>query len=193
MTKLEDSVVVLLAAGLSRRYGAVGKLVADFRGRPLALHAAETLAALPFARRIAVCRTGDDDLAGLLETAGYEVVRNPDTARGLASSLALGVEAAGEPEALVVCLADMPLIDGAHVRQLVERLTPGGIVASAADEREPPSPPAAFSREYFPELLRLEGDKGARHLLQVAARLVAPAGTLADFDTPEDFQQRQGQ
>lgn len=187
MAKLENSVVVLLAAGLSRRYGAVGKLVADFRGRPLALHAAETLGALPFATRIAVCRTGDDDLAALLEAAGFEVVRNPDTARGLASSLAVGVEAAEQPDALVVCLADMPLIDGGHVRRVVERVTPGGIVASVAGPREVPTPPAAFSREYLPELLRIEGDRGARHLLQIAERLVAPEGTLADFDTPEDF------
>jgi molybdenum cofactor cytidylyltransferase len=187
VAKLENSVVVLLAAGLSRRYGAVGKLVADFRGKPLARHAAETIGALPFSRRIAVCRTGDDDLAGLLDGLGFEVVRNPDTARGQASSLALGVEAAGEPEALVVCLADMPLIAAGHLRTLVERVTPGGIVTSVASLSGPPTPPAAFSREVLPELLRIEGDKGARHLLQIAERVVAPEGSLADFDTPEDF------
>lgn len=187
MARIENSVVVLLAAGLSRRYGTVGKLVADFRGRPLALHAAETIGALPFARRIAVCRAGDDDLAGLLEEAGFSVVRNPDTARGLASSLAIGVEAAGQPEALLICLADMPMIDAGHLRTLLDRLTPGGIVASVDGPNGAPTPPAAFSREHLPELLRIEGDKGARHLLQIAERVVAPATTLADFDTPEDF------
>lgn len=187
MARIENSVVVLLAAGLSLRYGAVGKLVADFRGRPLAWHAAETIGALPFARRIAVCRTGDDHLAAMIEGLGFAVVRNPDTARGQASSLALGVEAAGQPEALMVCLADMPLVDARHLRMLVERVTPGGIVASVAGPREQPMPPAVFSREYLPELLRIEGDRGARHLLQIAERVVAPEGTLADFDTPEDF------
>jgi len=187
VAKLEQSVVVLLAAGLSRRYGAVGKLVADFRGKPLARYAAETIGALPFARRIAVCRTGDDDLAAMLVGLGIEVMRNPDTARGQASSLAIGVEAAGQPEALMVCLADMPMIDGGHLRTVVERVTPGGIVASVASLNGQPTPPAAFSREYLPELLRIEGDKGARHLLQIAERVVAPEGTLADFDTPEDF------
>jgi len=187
VAKIEISVVVLLAAGLSRRYGAVGKLVADFRGKPLAQHAAETIAALSLARRIAVCRTGDDDLAAILEGLGFEVVRNPDTARGLASSLVVGVEAAGQPETLVVCLADMPLIEAGHLRALVERVTPGGIVASIASLGGPPTPPAAFSREVLPELLRIEGDKGARHLLQIAERVVAPEGSLADFDTPEDF------
>jgi len=187
VARIEDTALVLLAAGLSRRYGTASKLVASYRGKPLALHAAETLAALPFARHIAVCRSGDDDLAVLLADAGFEVITNPDTARGQASSIVLGVEAAGEPEALMICLADMPLVSAAHVRAVVERVTPGGIVASVNGPADPPMPPAAFDREYLPELLRLEGDKGARHLLQIAERVVAPDGTLADLDTPADF------
>jgi CTP:molybdopterin cytidylyltransferase MocA len=64
---------------------------------------------------------------------------------------------------------------------------PGTIAASVATPQSEPTPPAAFAREYLAELQRLEGDKGARHLLQLADRIVAPAGSLADFDTPEDF------
>ena len=187
MARLETTALVLLAAGLSRRYGPASKLVAFYRGKPLALHAASMLATLPFARHIAVCRTGDDDLAALLAGAGFEVITNPDTARGQASSIILGVAAAGQPDALMICLADMPFVSAGHVRAVVERLTPGGIVASVNAPADPPMPPAAFAREHLPELLRLEGDTGARHLLQIAERVVAPEGTLADFDTPADF------
>jgi molybdenum cofactor cytidylyltransferase len=186
VARIEDSAVVLLAAGLSRRYGA-DKLLADFRDKPLGRHAAETISALPFAQRIAVCRTGDDALVAILAGLGFKVVCNPDPARGQASSLAIGVAAAGQPEALVVCLADMPLIDPGHLLTLMARLTPGGMVASVAGPDEPPTPPAAFSRTWLPELLRIDGDKGARGLLRSAERVVAPAGTLMDFDTPEDF------
>ncbi len=191
MAKLETSVAVLLAAGLSRRYGGAGKLVAELRGKPLALHAAGTIAALPFSRRLAVCRSGDDELAAMLDQLGFVVVRNPDPAQGMASSLALGVAAAGEPEALVIALADMPLVTAAHLRMLVDRLALGSIVASVARDSDAPTPPAAFSRPYLPDLLRLTGDKGARHLLQGADLVVAPEGTLADFDTPEDFRRAQ--
>ena len=179
--------MVLLAAGLSRRYGAADKLLATYRGKPLAQHAAETLAALPFGSHIAVCRHGDDDLATLLIRFGFQLVHNPDSARGMASSLALGIAAAGEPDALLVCLADMPLVAPGHLLDMVSRITPRGIVASTAGPLAPPTPPAAFAREYLPDLLCLEGDAGARHLLQRAERVVAPAGTLADFDTPDDF------
>jgi molybdenum cofactor cytidylyltransferase len=191
MTRIENTVAVLLAAGLSRRYGGAGKLVAEFRGKPLVLHAAGTIAALPFSRRLAVCRSGDDELAAMLDQLGFVVVRNPDPAQGMASSLALGVAAAGEPEALVIALADMPLVTAAHLRMLVDRLALGSIVASVARDSDAPTPPAAFSRPYLPDLLRLTGDKGARHLLQGADLVVAPEGTLADFDTPEDFRRAQ--
>lgn len=191
MTRIENTVAVLLAAGLSRRYGGAGKLLAEFRGKPLVLHAAGTIAALPFSRRLAVCRRGDDELAAMLDQLGFVVVRNPDPAQGMASSLALGVAAAGEPEALVIALADMPLVTAAHLRMLVDRLAPGSIVASVARDGDAPTPPAAFSRPHLPDLLRLTGDKGARHLLQGADLVVAPEGTLTDFDTPEDFRRAQ--
>lgn len=187
MARLEDTAVVLLAAGLSRRYGAVGKLVADYRGKPLGRHAAETLSTMPFARHIAVCRTGDDDLAALLRSLGFEIVFNPDTSRGMATSLALGVEAAGSPSSLMVCLADMPHVTTDHLGAVVAAVSPGRIVASTEGPGQPASPPAAFASEYFAELRRLEGDAGARHLLRIAEFVTAPAGTLADFDTPEDF------
>ncbi len=187
MARLERSVAVLLAAGLSQRFGGPGKLVATFRGSPLAMHAARTITALPLSRRLAVCRSDDDELAAMLAEIGFAVVRNPDASRGLASSLALGVQAAGDPEALLVCLGDMPLVGEAHLRTLIERVAPGGIVASVAGPGEAPMPPAAFSRGRLPELLVISGDRGARHLLQSADLQVAPAGTLADFDTREDF------
>ena len=81
----------------------------------------------------------------------------------------------------------MRLVTAEHLRRVVGRVTPGGIVASVPAPTQPPSPPAAFSREFIPELLRLEGDAGARHLLQTAERIVAPAGSLKDFDTQADF------
>lgn len=188
MADIAQTALLLLAAGLSRRYGAADKLVATYRGKPLAQHAAETLAALPVMRHLAVCRHGDDDLAQLLSRLGFQLVRNPYSARGLASSLALGVAAAGSPDALLVCLADMPLVTPGHLLDIVARVTPGGIVASTAGPLAPPTPPAAFAREVLPQLLRLEGDTGARHLLQIAERVIAPAGTLVDFDTPDDFE-----
>jgi molybdenum cofactor cytidylyltransferase len=183
---MTDTAVVLLAAGLSRRYGAVGKLVANYRGKPLALHIADTLNGMSFARRVAVCRSGDEDLAQLLRDRDFAVVLNPDTARGMASSLALGIEAVDAADAAMICLADMPNVTIGHLHACLDLSRTADIVASAV-EGGAPTPPAVFHRRHFPELLALEGDKGARSLLGHARLVTAPAAELADFDTPGDF------
>jgi len=182
---MADPAVVLLAAGLSRRYGAVGKLVADYRGKPLALHIADRLGELAPSQRIAICRSGDEDLAALLRGRGFSIVLNPDTARGMASSLSLGI-AAIVSDAAIVCLADMPNVSGRHLRGLIEAGRRAGLAASAVADG-PPMPPAYFGRAYFADLMALEGDRGARGLLGGAPRVVASAEELADVDTPADF------
>jgi len=182
---MADPAVVLLAAGLSRRYGAVGKLVADYRGRPLALHVADTLGAVSLSQRIAVCRSGDDDLAAMLRGRGFGVVLNPDSARGMASSLALGIEAV-RGDAVIVCLADMPEVSIGHLEAVIEAGRHAGIAASAI-VGGPPMPPAYFARAHFTELLQLEGDQGARSLLGMAPLVIAAAPELADIDKPDDF------
>jgi len=182
---MAEPAVVLLAAGLSRRYGAVGKLVANYRGKPLVLHMADTLNAMVLSQRIAVCRSGDDDLAALLEGRGFEVVLNPDTARGMASSLVLGIEVV-EADAAIVCLADMPNVSVGHLNAVIHAGRRAGIAASAI-EGGSPTPPAYFGRAHFADLMALEGDKGARGLLGNAPLVTAPADELADVDIPADF------
>lgn len=182
---MAEPAVVLLAAGLSRRYGAVGKLLADYRGKPLALHIADTLAALALSQRLAVCRSGDEDLAAVLRRHGFSIVLNPDTARGMASSLALGIEAV-TGDAALVCLADMPNVSAGHLRAVIDAGRRDGIAASKA-EGGPPTPPAYFGRAHFAGLMALQGDRGARGLLGNAPLVVAPADELADVDTPADF------
>ena len=183
---MADLAIALLAAGLSRRYGDASKLLAPWRGKPLALHIAETLDALPLVQRVAVCRTGADDLATLLAAHGFTIVFNPDPARGMSSSLALGIEALATADRALICLADMPKISLAHLNALIAASATSDIVASAT-ENGPPTPPAIFARRHFPALLALHGDRGARALLGDAPRITGPAAELADFDTPSDF------
>ncbi|RYE10099.1 MAG: nucleotidyltransferase family protein [Hyphomicrobiales bacterium] len=187
MAELSDVTVALLAAGLSRRYGAADKLLAAFNGKPLASHAADMLAALPFARHVAVCSpTGP--LGDSLVASGFTLVPNAEPERGLGHSLSLAVKAAtGHSSVLLICLADMPLVTPAHLLDLIGRANRSTIVASVADATAPPMPPVSIGRDYFARLSQLDGDQGARPLLATAIRVVAPPGTLRDFDTPEDF------
>jgi CTP:molybdopterin cytidylyltransferase MocA len=60
-------------------------------------------------------------------------------------------------------------------------------VASTIGEDNPRTPPVVFSKDFLPRLATLQGDEGARHLMHLAGAVVAPARTLMDFDTAEDF------
>ena len=190
MAALSRTAAVVLAAGLSRRYGPASKLYAELDGKPLALHIAQTVGALPLARRFAVCRFGDEELARMFEREGFTVVINPDSARGLSSSLAVGVEAVEtlpDIDAVLVCLADMPNVSRRLLQALVGELEGPADIVGSATRSGPPTPPAVFGRSHFEDLMALEGDKGARELLANARLVRAMGSELDDFDTPADF------
>lgn len=185
MIAAERVALVMLAAGLSRRFGTEDKLLHPLAGLPLGLHAARTLLGLPFAARIAVTRAPAPDYAAY----GFTAVTNPDPAAGQAGSIMLGIAHARPvaPEAVLILLADMPFITEAHVLAVLGRFAGAqSIVASAIDGAHP-SPPALFGRGLLDRLEALDGDSGARALLQGAALVSAPAAELRDIDTPFDL------
>lgn len=178
--------VALLAAGRSTRFGADDKLAAPFRGTMLGLHAARALAGLPFVARWVIVR---DDLAHPClpgwRAAGFTPVGNPDADEGIATSLRLAVRQAEEAGvgALLVCLADMPLVTTAHFAALLAAAERGCDIAASRDGALV-SPPAIFARRHFAALGELRGDKGAKALLGGAERVDSAPGTLADVDDP---------
>ena len=189
MPRIEDSVLVLLAAGRSTRFGAGRhKLHQELAGRPLGVVAATTLAALPFRARVVVTAVG-----GLnFEALGFREVVNDDPEAGMGRSVALGVEAADRlgAAAVLVALADMPCVTAAHVERLFATAGGAGVVASS--DGHAAKPPALFTRDQFARLRALSGDVGARALLRDAALVVAPADELVDVDTAEELDQLRG-
>jgi molybdenum cofactor cytidylyltransferase len=176
---------VLLAAGRSERFGA-DKLAAELGGRPLCHHAAAMLAALPFARRIAVVA----EASHRLEALGFEIVRTGAGAQSMSRSIVTGVRAlqAAQPDGLLLALADMPFVPAAQIEALVAGFD-GGMVASAAQGRA--QPPALFGPGHFEALMQLQGDKGARDLLRSARLVEARAEWLQDIDTRSDLEAAQ--
>lgn len=183
MIAIEDVVLVLLAAGLSRRFGG-SKLDADLHGMPLGLHAATALAEIPFRARVAVTGRSRIDYAA----HGFHVVTNDDPARGQSRSVALGVAAARTlgAAAVLVALADMPRVTADHVRALADAADgPDAVVASR--DGDAAKPPALFGRGRFDALLALTDDRGARDLIRSGRLVAAPPGALVDVDTTADL------
>jgi CTP:molybdopterin cytidylyltransferase MocA len=120
---------------------------------------------------------------------GARVVVNPDPARGMRSSLALAVDAAGAVDALAVLLVDVPGVGADAVRAVLRAWAPGRIaVGSYAGRR---GHPTVMEPALWREALALAApDEGARALLAARADLVDEvpvAGDATDLDTPDDL------
>jgi molybdenum cofactor cytidylyltransferase len=128
-------------------------------------------------------------LSGL---ASVTIAVNPDWERGLASSLAAGLSAFladDSCDAVLVTLADQPLVDGAALRRLVTAFDDEHrIVASAYDDTI--GVPAVFGREHLDDLMCLTGDRGAGSWLRARQNEVTriPLYSAAfDIDGPSDL------
>lgn len=187
---MSEIVGILLAAGRSSRFGC-DKLrhpLAD--GRPMAVVAADRL--LPACDRvIAVCRPDGEELARQLAACGCSTLAVADAAAGMGHSLAAAVRATPGAAGWLVALADMPFIQTATHRLVNDQLRAGaGIVTVEHAGRR--GHPVGFASAYFPELIALTGDQGARCLLAAhAARILSLAvsdpGVCRDVDTMADL------
>ena len=171
--------LVLLAAGRGERFGG-GKLGAMLAGRPLARHAADALRTIDFSAHIAVISPTTPPLSGyttiLLEPSGAPQSR----------SLALGVAAAQAhgAQAVLIALADMPLVPLTHFHALLAAFDGNRLTSRTADSV---TPPALFGAQHFAKLCALSGDRGAGALLHDAPALPLSADAALDVDRAEDL------
>lgn len=183
---------ILLAAGHGRRFGGNKLLHRLPDGELLGLASAKHLRqALPNA--LAVLRPEDRELRLLLEGLSFTLVIAREANRGMGHSLAAGVAATPNAAGWVIALADMPFVLPSTIAALAEALRAGHeIVAPVYRGRR--GNPVGFSARYRDELLALEGDAGARRLLQTNPQHlhlleVDDPGVAQDIDTPEDLDQ----
>jgi molybdenum cofactor cytidylyltransferase len=182
--------VVLLASGLSRRYGRRDKLMARLGYKHLIDHAADVIAAVPLLARVAVCPPDHHNIRERL-AGRFVVALNKKPKQGLGHSIAVGVQVALQfkPDAVVVCMGDMPFIEPWLIAALTSKLGDADIVHAGAPERV--HPPTAFGAACFDQLSRLDGDDGAKRIIgQGGFRVLglnAPAPLLLDVDTRQEL------
>jgi len=133
-----------------------------------------------------------------LASLGYDVrqLARIDGPAGLdiGSSVAAGVCAAADARGCIIGLADMPWVQTATVSVLAERLHQGASIVAPV-HRGRRGNPVGFAAHWFPELIDLSNDLGARDLLsrnidQLQLVDTADAGILADVDHRADLRGR---
>ena len=200
MPDLREIAAVVLAAGAARRFGS-DKLLHPLTRHgvtlPLAAHSLlpwlETFrdATIVIRPKAEAFREEIETALGADNAAGLNWVVCADAAQGMAASLACGVHANRGATGWLIGLADMPAIPPAAIAGVRDALLDGaGLAAPCCNGRR--GHPVGFAARYREELLALQGDTGARHLLErdsshVVHIKTVSDGIFADIDSPADL------
>lgn len=182
---------VLLAAGRGQRMGGPNKLLSRIAGQPLVRRAASALANSSVRNVVTVTGHQAERVVSALEGLDMRMVDNPAYATGLASSLKIGI-AALRPDAAgaLVALGDMPEVTAAHIDKLVEAFVgQRGHAIVRATHAGKRGNPVILPRTLFSAVAALEGDTGARQIVETSGFPVVDveigAAASLDIDTPE--------
>lgn len=181
---------LLLAAGSATRFGS-DKLHHPLpHGVSIAVQSARHLRS-EVDEVFAVVRPGSVDLQDVLEKENCVVVVCDNAAEGMGASLACAARAAGERAGYLVALGDMPFIRRSSIAAVRDALAAGAPLA-APYFRSRRGHPVGLAAKFFPDLLALQGDEGAKALLKrneaVLVKVpVGDPGVLRDIDRPEDL------
>jgi molybdenum cofactor cytidylyltransferase len=183
---------VVLAAGRSTRMGGPNKLLAEIAGRPLLRIVVEEALASHAKPVIVVVGHERADVEKALAGLPVQLIHNPDFAQGLGASLKAGIAAVpAEADGAIVCLGDMPQVDASLIDRLIAAFDPdrGALIVMPTVEGRRGNP-VLWSRRFFPDLMAIEGDVGARHFIGRYSEAVVEVplegrAALVDIDTPE--------
>jgi len=182
---------IVLAAGQSRRMGSLNKLLQRVDGRSMIVHAIE--AAIQSGADPVIVVTGyeADEIRDALKNHAVTFVHNPHYDDGMSTSLRAGISALSpDIDGALVCLADMPKVDAPVLRSLIDAFDPsqGRSIGVPTSHRKRGNP-ILWAARFFPEMMLLAGDVGARHLIGEHAEDVYEVETghavVTDIDTPE--------
>jgi CTP:molybdopterin cytidylyltransferase MocA len=191
---MADLVVLIPAAGASRRMRGTDKLLEEVGGEPIlrrtARIAAETggtvLVTLPDTGPLLPARRAA--LAGL----GVRILAVPDSHEGMAASLRAGAREIGNAEGMMVLMPDMPDIDESDIRRLAEAFAadPARPLRATTEDGAEAGHPVILPRRLMQEVAVLNGDRGARIVLEDETVRPCPLPgrhAVTDLDTPEDW------
>lgn len=185
---------VYLAAGKSTRMG-TNKLELPLGGEMLGSRAFQAALDSNIDFMLAVTTQSGPQhwLAPFSKKTGWKQVICENAEKGQSESLKTGVREAVVigAKAVVILLADQPLIDHSVLNLLIEEFQKSdGLSIVSAAVGGMCKPPVLFPQHFFPALLKLEGDEGGRQLLRNAEdvrKIAFPSFYFRDADTIEDY------
>lgn len=182
----------MLAAGESRRMGAINKLTLPVKGVPMVARVVDSLSRSTAREVVVVTGHEAHQIEKALEGRRVRIVHNADYSEGIGSSIRVGVAALGEgTDGVLIALGDMPWVDTAVLDRLIGAFAASNeltvFVPMFGRKR---GNPVLWASSHFPELLALSGDVGGkalfhRHADSICYVDVESAAVNIDVDTPD--------
>jgi len=191
---MNNTGIIILAAGSSSRFGNTKQLL-HFKGKTLLAHTIKEAAEAGAQPVVVVTGANADEISKEIQKERVEIVFNKNWEQGMASGIVIGLQNAIRLnkglQNVIITVCDQPFVSSSLFQQLIQEQIKNKkhIVASAYADTI--GTPALFTAKYFPGLMGLTGDQGAKGLLKKYSEDLAtvdfPDGYI-DIDTQEDYE-----
>jgi molybdenum cofactor cytidylyltransferase len=185
---------IVLAAGASTRLGQPKQLL-QWNGETLLHRAARLAIEAGCAPVFIVLGFEAERMQHELSGLDAKPIINPDWQSGMGSSLRCGIQALRQitvvPERVLLLLSDQPHLSLEVLQALLKKNREENSLITASAYADNLGVPAIFRKPVYPALQNIEGDKGARHVIQQyrdqTTSIDFPSGAI-DIDTAEDLE-----
>jgi molybdenum cofactor cytidylyltransferase len=185
---------IILAAGASRRLGQPKQLVI-IGGETLLDRTIRVAHEAAYAPIFVVLGANQKTISSTAKLDCTHVIRNEDWQIGISTSIQSGIREVLQltplPDSALILVCDQPYLSAEHLVNLrSEKASRGDETIVVSGYAQVIGIPAIFPSSQFAELLKLEGDQGARSLLRTSTCSLAivpfPDGEI-DVDLPSDL------
>jgi len=189
-------VAIVLASGVSRRFGPENKLTMPLKGKSLIEKTIEALEQSNIDEIITVIGHQGGRIQRALQNHDTIFIKNPDYSKGMGTSIHAGVSSLkGDAGAALVVLGDMPFVAPETINLLLrahENSKKKLIFVPTYKEKR--GNPVLWDRSLFSELLKFAPSHGGKRFIIdnpgiVQEVKVTDRGILVDIDLPKDLAQ----
>ena len=192
---MNNTGIIILAAGSSSRYGSIKQLL-HFNNKTLLQHVIDEAFDSGGEPIIVVAGANADEVLKEIKNKNVEIVFNKDWEQGMASAIVAGLKKTitlnNDIEKVIITVCDQPFVSSLLFQQLYRTQNESIKHIVACSYADTIGTPVLFTQKNFDALMSLQGEEGAKKILKASAEDIAtidfPQGNI-DIDTREDYEQ----